>query len=223
MAIGLYNLETKDFIELTNDFVVGGGADCNLSVKGDDVDSKQAQFLITESGNYILNLNPKNDVLVNMKRLPERFFIPLEDFALILIGEESFLFSPSGPVKSFKVNEIAESYEDSTPSNYDSKKLETAGLIQDEIDTLNAKLPDFLKNAEGIKGSINDLLEERKTYQAKIKEIDDKINDFKENFNATKTEMSPTVEAIKSKKRELAKILKDLAAEKGSSKLELDL
>ena len=74
---------------------------------------KNLQFLITASGNYILNLNPKNDVLVNMKRLPERFFIPLEEFALILIGEESFLFSLSGPVKSIKVNEIAEFYEDS--------------------------------------------------------------------------------------------------------------
>jgi peptidoglycan hydrolase CwlO-like protein len=140
-----------------------------------------------------------------------------------LIGDESFLFSNSGPVKSFKVNEIAEAYEESSPSNFDSKKLETANLIQDEIDALNAKLPDYLKSAEGIKGEINKLLTERKEHEAKIKELDAKINEFKEKFEANKTEINPVVEEIKSKKRELAKILKDLASETGASKLELDL
>jgi len=223
MAAGLYNLDTKEFIEVTNKFIVGQGDDCNLLVKGDDVDSKQAQFLITDSGNYILNLNTKNDVLVNMKRLPDRFFIPLEEFALIIIGGENFLFSLTGPVKSFKINEIAESYENSSPSDYDLAKVNIANRIQDEIEALNGKLPDYLKNAEGIKGEIQGLLKERKTFEAKIKEIDEIIKDFKAKFEANKTEINPIAEEIKSKKKDLAKVLKDLAHETGASKLELDL
>ncbi len=223
MAAGLYNLDTKEFIEVTNNFTVGQGDGCNLSVKGDDVDLKQAQFKITESGHYILNLNTKNDVLVNMKRLPDRFFIPLEEFTLIIIGEENFLFSLSGPVKSFKVNEIAESYEDSSPSDYDLQKLDIANRIQDEIDSLNGKLPDYLKKAGGIKNEIEGLLKERKTFEAKIKGIDEKIKDFKDKFEANKTDINPIAKEIKLKKSELAKILKDLAHETGASKLELDL
>lgn len=222
MSVGLYNIDTKDFIEISTGFIVGKGDGCNLSVSG-EAEPKQAQFLISETGTYLLNLNTKNDVLVNMKRLPERFYIPLEADSLIIVGDESFIFSLSGPPKSFRLNEIIESYEDSSPSDYDATKLKTANSIQDQIDKLKGGLPDFLKSAGGIKEEIGALLAERKTLEAKIKGIDTQINELKEKFEANKKEINPIAEQIKEKQNELGKILKEIAAEKGASKLELDL
>jgi len=144
-------------------------------VKG-DAGPKQAQFMISKTGHYLLNLDPGNDVLVNMKCLPKRFFFPLENDSLIVIGEDSFIFSTSGAPKSFKVKEVIESYENSSPSDFDAGKLEKANSIQDEIDSLNKNIPPFLKKAEAIKADIAKVLEERKAIEVKIKEINEKIN-----------------------------------------------
>ncbi|RLA64672.1 MAG: hypothetical protein DRQ88_07265 [Epsilonproteobacteria bacterium] len=222
MSAGLYNLESKEFIEISNGFIIGKGDEVDLSVAG-EVEQKQAQFHVLDTGTYLLNLKTKNDVLVNMKRLPERFIIPLEDYSLVTIGEDSFIFSLHGTPKNFKINEIIESYQESAASDYDPEKLKTANLIQDEIDKLNSGLPDYLKNAEDIKVQVNDLLAKRKTYEEQIKKIGSEIEDLKEKFEANKEEINPIAKAIKAKKKDLAKILKELSHETGSSKLELDL
>jgi len=222
MTVGLYNLNTKDFIELSPDFIVGSGDGCNLKVTG-DASPKQAQFKISDAGHYLLNLDPKNDVLVNMKRLPERFYIPIEEDSLIVIGEDSFIFCISGAPKTFKIKEIVESYENSSPSDFDLKKLEKANSIQNEIDSLNKNVPKFLKKAEGIKASMNKILEERKALEVKIYDLNEKIKELKDSFEANKKDLAPFADDIKEKKKELSEILKDLAQEKGGSKLELDI
>jgi hypothetical protein len=218
MAKGLFLISTNYFFELKSKLLIGKGPGVDITLEG-ELAPQQVQIVLFENEALIKNLDTRLPVSVDRKILPEKFFLPLLNLSLIEVGDIQFIYSEEGAPRTFQIKKVLQSFDLIEPSKYDEGLMEKANQIQVKIDTLTQRIKPVIAEMEKIKNEIASLIKER---DQKAHEYHLQINERKLKFDQIKVENSKSIDELNANKLEIKNVLKQAAATKVSSKLELD-
>jgi len=219
MSKGLFSISTNGFYELAEKLIVGSGKDCDIILEG-ELAPHQVQVFILENETYIKNLDTKIPVSVNKKILPGKFYLPLLNLSFIEVGDIKFIYSEEGAPRTFQVNKIVDDFDLVEQTNFDKGLMEKAENLEKKIDELSQKVRPVITEMENIKKQIEKAIKER---DQKAHEYHLFIQNNKNKFEKIRSENTKYFEDINKFKLEIKKVLKEAAAAKPSTKLELDI